>query len=176
MYIRRYVRDDAAAVRRVHEAAFRSPGGAGPPVEARLAEELDSAGVAPPQLSLVAVIGDEIVGHVVCSRGRIVGDGSPDRPALGLGPIGVLPDHQRRGIGFALMHAVVGAADALDEPLVALVGEPSFYRHFGFEPSHRYGISPPDPAWGDYFQVRPLSAYEPELRGTFRYAEPFETL
>jgi predicted N-acetyltransferase YhbS len=41
-------------------------------------------------------------------------------PALGLGPIGVVPGHQNRAVGHALMHAVLGAADALDEHLVAL--------------------------------------------------------
>lgn len=38
------------------------------------------------------------------------------------------------------------------------------------------GIQPPQPTWGDHFQVRPLSAYRDSLRGEFRYAQPFRDL
>ncbi|MGH8574056.1 MAG: GNAT family N-acetyltransferase, partial [Gammaproteobacteria bacterium] len=83
--------------------------------------------------------------------------------------------HRGQGVGQALMHAVLGAADALDEPLVALLGEPGYYHRYGFRASSQYGIAPPDPQWGDYFQVRTLSAYRPTT-GTFAYAEPFTRL
>ena len=43
------------------------------------------------------------------------------------GPLSVRPDRQRRGVGSALMHAVLGAADALGEPLVALLGSTAYY-------------------------------------------------
>ena len=71
------------------------------------------------------------------------------------------------------MHAVLGAADALGEPLVALLGDPAYYRRFGFRPASTVGVEAPDPAWGEKFQVRTLTAYEPGLTGTFEYAEPF---
>lgn len=107
---------------------------------------------------------------MVCTRGHV--DGSP---ALGLGPIGVRPDRQRRGVGGALMHAVLGAADALDESLVALLGDPGYYERYGFRVSSQYGIAPPDPGWGTSFQIRTLSAYRP-LTGTFAYPAPFDRL
>ncbi|MGW5364897.1 GNAT family N-acetyltransferase [Actinopolymorpha pittospori] len=84
------------------------------------------------------------------------------------------PDHQRRGVGLALVHSLLGAADAIGEPLVALVGSPAYYSRYGFRTSTDYGITPPRPAWGDYFQVRTLTAYEPTLRGAFVFAEPFD--
>ncbi|MGH9112966.1 MAG: GNAT family N-acetyltransferase [Acidimicrobiales bacterium] len=176
MYIRREQRGDEQAVHAVHTAAFRVADQSGETVEAGLADELRRSGAALPELSVVAVIDGEVVGHVVCSRGWVEATTGDRRPALGLGPLGVLPDHQDHGIGKALMHAVLGAADALDEPLVALLGEPAYYGRFGFEPSHRHGVEPPDPAWGDYFQVRTLTAYDPSLRGTFHYALPFDGL
>ena len=78
------------------------------------------------------------------------------------------------------VHALHASAfridDALGEPLVALLGEPAYYGRFGFEPSHRYGIQPPDLGWGDYFQVRTLTAHDPGVRGVFRYAAPFDRL
>ena len=72
------------------------------------------------------------------------------------------------------MHAVLGAGDALGEPLVALLGSPAYYRRFGFRLSDEYGIAPPRPGWQPHFQVRTLSAYRPEVRGTFAYPEPFD--
>ena len=76
--------------------------------------------------------------------------------------------------GSALMHAVLGAADALGEPLVALLGDPGYYRRFGFELSTAYQITPPRPEWQPHFQVRVLSGYQPRLRGMFTYPEPFD--
>jgi putative acetyltransferase len=87
----------------------------------------------------------------------------------------VLPDRQSAGVGSALVHAVLGAADALDERLIGLLGEPAYYRRFGFVPAQSLGIVAPDPAWGDYFQVRTLTAYDGQV-GHFRYAEPFDRL
>lgn len=123
-----------------------------------------------PTLSLVATgPSGAVVGHVVATRGRV---GSV--PVLGLGPLSVAPEQQRTGVGSALMHAVLGAADALDEPLVALLGDPAYYRRFGFRASVEVGIEPPVAEWRPYFQVRPLSAWDPALRGTFNYAPPFD--
>jgi putative acetyltransferase len=120
---------------------------------------------------LVAVENNEVNGHVVCTRGYV---GSA--PALGLGPLGVRPDLQKSGVGQALMHAVIGAADALDEPAILLLGHQDYYPRFGFRPATELGIIPPDPAWGAHFQVRTLAAYTPSLRGEFRYAAPFSRL
>lgn len=74
------------------------------------------------------------------------------------------------------MHAVLGAADALAESLVALLGHTAYYPRFGFRPASELAITPPVAAWASHFQVRTLSAYEPDLRGAFRYAPPFEEL
>ena len=95
-------------------------------------------------------------------------------PVLALGPLAVRPDRQRHGVGSALMHAVLGAADALGEPLAALLGDPAYYRRFGFELSTVYQITPPRPEWQPHFQVRVLSEYQPRLRGMFIYPEPFD--
>lgn len=167
--IRREVPADIQAVRAVTTAAFAKQG-TPIPVEATLLDELRGCEGWLPELSLVALSEPgEVVGHVICTRGHI-----DAAPALGLGPLSVRPDHQRRGVGLALVHAVLGAADALGEPLVALLGSPAYYGRYGFRPSTQYGIIPPDPGYGEYFQVRTLTAYEPTLRGTFAYAAPFD--
>jgi putative acetyltransferase len=106
---------------------------------------------------------------VLCTRGS-VGAAS----ALALGPLSVRPDGQRRGVGSALMHAVLVAADALGEPLVALLGSTAYYSRFGFRHASEYGITPTEPRWAPHFQVRTLTTYDPSLRGQFAYPEPFD--
>jgi putative acetyltransferase len=124
-----------------------------------------------PALSLVAVTNDAVIGHVVCTRGFV-----DDIPALGLGPISVLPDRRGGGVGHALMHSVLAAADASGEPLVALLGDPVFHKRFGFVAASKLGIAAPDPAWGNHFQARALSSAPRGLTGTFRYTSPFAEL
>lgn len=169
MLIRRELAVDVDAVAAVTTAAFGRPG-AGEPVETALVAELRASAAWLPVLSLVAVAPDSaVVGHVVCTRAHI---GSA--PALGLGPISVPPARQRQGIGSALMHAVLASADAIDEPVVVLLGDPAYYSRFGFRLAGEYGITPPTASWAPYFQARTLTAFRPDLRGAFRYAEPFE--
>jgi hypothetical protein len=56
----------------------------------------------------------------------------------------------------------------------SLLGDPGYYRRFGFELSTAYQITPPRPEWQPHFQVRVLSGYQPRLRGMFTYPEPFD--
>lgn len=123
-----------------------------------------------PQLSLVAVEDDHVVGHVLATEAHVGED-----PVLGLGPVSVAPDRQRSGTGSALMHALIGAADALGYPLIGLVGDPAFYGRFGFVPASGLGIDAPDASWGDVFQVRALTTYD-GTTGIFGYADPFGRL
>jgi putative acetyltransferase len=153
---------DADGVYAVHAAAF------GRAAEADLFETLRRDGDLVGALSFVAVVDGAVVGHVATSDGLF-----GDRRVVAVGPLGVLPAWQRRGIGTALMHAVLGGAEALGEPVVVLLGSPAYYGRFGFEPASRHGIVAPDPAWGEQFMVRPLSAWDPRLAGAFRYAAAF---
>ncbi len=169
--IRRETERDTDDIRALTTAAFAPTRPAGQAVpEATLIDELRADPAWIPALSLVATTpAGEVTGHVLCTRGHVGLD-----PVLGLGPLAVWPDHQRHGVGSALVHTVLGAADALGEPLVALLGDPGYYHRFGFELSTLCGITPPKPEWEPYFQVRVLSAYQPRLRGMFTYPEPFD--
>jgi putative acetyltransferase len=124
-----------------------------------------------PHLSLVAVEGNDVVGHVIATRGWLEPLG---HPVLGLGPPGVRPERQRAGVGTVLVHALLAVAEAADERLVALLGSPDYYRRFGFVPAVELGITAPEPEWGEHFQVRHLNG--PPVQGAFRYAEPFNRL
>jgi putative acetyltransferase len=161
MLIRREQPGDVPAVQALTLAAFPEP------VEAELLAALrgDEGWIG--ALSLVAEDADEVVGHVVCTRGRV-----GDAPALGLGPISVLPDRQGEGIGSALVHAIVAAAQALGETVVVLLGDPAFYGRAGFRAAAELGITPPVAEWERAFQARALAADPPA--GAFRYAAPFD--
>ncbi len=122
--------EDRDAVRRVEEAAF------GRSDEADIVDALrtDPAWT----LSLVALIGGEIVGHLLFTRGDRV---------MTLGPLAVAPEHQRSGVGGALMRE---GLDRLDEPIV-LLGHVEYYTRFGFRPAAPLGVTNQwgieDPAW-----------------------------
>ncbi|MGW4244680.1 GNAT family N-acetyltransferase [Nocardia sp. NPDC004722] len=182
MLIRRERTGDAAAIDAVHRSAFEgsaaadgdspSPPPAGDPAEVGLVHQLRDDGSAwIPTLSLVAEFQDQVIGHACLTRAGI-----GPFPVLALGPIGVRGDHQGKGIGSALMHAALGAADALDEPLIGLLGSLEYYPRFGFVPGARLGIVPDVADWSSHFQVRPLTAYELEIKGEFRYADAFYAL
>jgi predicted N-acetyltransferase YhbS len=168
LLVRREAPGDASVIRGITAAAFGRDGE--DPPEARLIDELRTSPAWLPELSLVAAApAGEILGHVLCTRGYV-----GRSPVLALGPLAVRPDSQGRGVGSALVYAVLGAADALGEPLVALLGNPAFYGRFGFELSAVYQITPPRPEWQPHFQVRVLTGYEPSVRGMFSYPEPFD--
>jgi len=175
--VRREQPADHVAVRALHLAAFavdpvtgarRAPRDV---PEARLVDELREDAGFLPHLSLVALEQDVVVGHVIATRGWLEPLGSP---ALGLGPVGVRPDVQGRGVGTVLVHALLAVAEACEERVVALLGSPGYYRRFGFVPSTELGITPPDPTWGEHFQARRLTGRP--VQGTFRYANPFTRL
>ncbi|HVT67155.1 MAG TPA: N-acetyltransferase, partial [Trebonia sp.] len=175
---RREAPGDADVIRAVTAAAFARPG-QDVPAEAPLVDALRAspAWIAP--LSMVAADPDgDIVGHVLCTRGTVLCTRGTVRsaPVLALGPLSVRPGRQRRGVGSALMHAVLGAADALGEPLVVLLGSASYYPRFGFRLASEYGVTPAHPEWAPHFQVRTLTAYDPAITGVFAYPEPFDRL
>ncbi len=165
MAVRRERPADHAVVDGLHRAAF------GRDVEARLLAGLRQDAGFLPHLSLVAVDGGDVVGHVIATRGWVEPLGAP---VLGLGPVGVRPDRQRTGVGTVLVHALLAVAEAAGERLAVLLGSPEYYRRFGFVPAAELGIGSPDPTWGAYFQARALADDPP--RGTFRYAAPFDRL
>ncbi|MCU6482385.1 GNAT family N-acetyltransferase [Arthrobacter sp. A2-55] len=166
MMIRRERAPDRPEILALIEAAF--PEG----VEAHLLRELFAAREYIPELSLVAESPDgAVLGHVISTRAWI-----GDTPALGLGPLGVLPARQGRGVGSALVKASIGAANGLGEPAIVLLGSTEYYPRFGFVPADSVGIASPDPSWGSHFMALPLAAFHPGIRGRFRYAEPFNRL
>jgi len=83
-------------------------------------------------VSLVAVDGDEVSGHVMVSPIDIGVTGKYG----GLAPLSVAPDFQGTGIGSKLMEAAIAASRNIGIAALFVLGDPNYYRRFGFTPSH----------------------------------------
>jgi putative acetyltransferase len=152
---------DAAAIRQVHLASFPTSD------EARLVDALRANGRL--SVSLVAAESEGIVGHVAFSPVTVSGAAG----GAGLAPLAVLPAFRRRGVGGALIREGLTAAERAGFQFVVVLGEPSYYGQFGFEPASRWRLRD-EYQGGDAFQVlelRPstLSA----AAGLVRYAPEF---
>ena len=167
--VRREQPEDADYVRRVNERAF------GRPNEAAL---VDAVREAADTLSLVAVVGHQVVGHILFTAVWIE---RMDRTtaAIGLGPLAVLPEHQRRGVGSALVRAGLDACRRLGHAVVVVLGHPEYCQRFGFVPASGKGIRYEYPVPSEAFMVLELRTgavarsggvvtYRPEFTGVRR--------
>lgn len=125
-----------AAIRRITIEAFAASA-LGAHGEAELIESIRESGR--DWLSLVALDDGQVVGHILFSRARIE---SPTitLDGMALGPMAVLPSHQRRGIGSQLVTAGLKVLDETDCRFVAVYGHAEYYPRFGFRPAARDGL------------------------------------
>ncbi len=165
--LRPEVSGDEASVTAVVDEAF------GRPAVSRLVASLRHTDAWVDGLSFVAEHDQEVVGHTLLTRSIL---DAPRRlvDVLVLSPLAVVPAHQRRGIGAALVRHALAQARLRPEPLVFLEGSPRYYPRFGFVPAGRLGfrrpsLRIPEPA----FMVVRSPSYEPWMTGTLVYAEPF---
>jgi putative acetyltransferase len=169
MEIREELQSDVAAVQKLHRAAFAHQADQ---VDG-LVHDLRHSLTSEPGLSLVAVDGDEVVGHALFTRNLL---DAPSRlvDVQVLSPVGVRPDVQGQGVGGALIRHGISTLAARAVPAVFLEGSPDYYSRFGFEPGtdhsfRRPSLRIPQPA----FQVLLLPAHEPWMTGTLVYRQDF---
>ena len=106
-------------------------------------------------LSLVAVLQDRVVGHILFSPVAIEAGGEVTA-ALGLGPMAVLPAHQREGIGSLLVRAGIEECRRAGHESVVVLGHPEYYPRFGFAPASRHGLVWERPAPDEAFMALEL--------------------
>ena len=151
-YVREEIPEDIEAIRKVNLEAF------GQVVEADIVDALRES--CEDLLSLVAVHDGKVCGHILFSPvtidGGVVGitrikTSSGNHPwlgqveggevaGMGLAPLAVLPDLQRKGIGSLLVRAGIDALRDRGCPFVILLGHPEYYPRFGFDRASLYGI------------------------------------
>jgi putative acetyltransferase len=122
--------DDYSSVYAVNTSSFDTP------AEANLVEMLRSQ--AQSYVSLVAMEDGEIVGHIMFSPVELTG--CADLKIMGLGPVAVMPEKQRKGIGSALVEAGLEKCKKLGYGAVVVLGHKRYYPRFGFTPSVNFGI------------------------------------
>jgi predicted N-acetyltransferase YhbS len=108
----------------------------------RLREGVDAI----PSLSLAAFEGDRLIGTLQSWPIELVQDDGGAEPLILVGPVAVLPDRQRDGIGRMLMAEALRLADAAGETALLLIGDPEYYdRFFGFKAEPTGGWQVPGP-------------------------------
>lgn len=124
-------------------------------------------------LSLVEERAQQVIGHVAFSP---VATEPPTRDGWGLAPVAVLPDFQRRGVANALIEAGLEHGRETGIPFVVVLGEPSYYGRFGFQPASGFGLASEYDA-GDAFMALELQPAGLEtVGGLVRYLPEFSSL
>jgi putative acetyltransferase len=135
--------EDLSAIRTLTSSAFQNaPHSSG--TESAIVDALRNAGAL--TISLVAVDEGVIVGHIAFSPVTINGAANG---WYGLGPVSVLPDRQRSGIGQTLIRTGLEHLRRINAQGCVVLGEPAYYGRFGFvcDPNLLYSSAPPE-----YFQ------------------------
>jgi putative acetyltransferase len=167
MLIRDELAEDVAAVRAVNQAAFETS------AEADLVDALRAQ--AEPFVSLVADEAGSIAGHICFSPVTL--SGHDELKILGLAPMAVLPEQQRRGIGTALVRAGLERCRQLGFAAVVVLGHAEFYPRFGFAPASRLGIGSEYDVPDEVFMALELQAGVLNGKaGTIRYHAAFANI
>lgn len=167
MLVRAEREEDRGAVRAVHVAAFEASS------EADLVEALREQ--AEPVVSLVAEDNRAIIGHIMFSPVSLSGHHGLEM--MGLAPMAVAPEHQRRGIGSTLVRAGLERCKQLGFIAVVVLGHPEYYPRFGFSPSTHFGIRSEYDVPAEVFMVRELQpAALSGKTGTVKYHAAFASV
>ncbi len=157
--------DDVAVVRELNRRAF------GQDQEGNIVDALMANGAT--LLSLVATLNDRVVGHIMYSPVSI--DGKVRGAALG--PMAVIPERQRQGIGSKLIEAGNQKLKDAGCPFIIVVGHADYYPRFGFRPASEHGIKCEWDVPDDVFMLLVLDQAKMEgVSGLAKYRHEFSSI
>ena len=169
-FIRQEIPADIPAIFEVNYQAFAHYD------EARLVDALRDAKVFNPELSLVAVDGDRIIGHIMFPPITIESPGAIT-PAIALAPLVVHPDYQCLGVGAALIEEGLNVCRTLGHRIVIVIGHPGYYPRYGFRSARANGILAPFAVADDVFMVLALDPGALDgIQGTVKYPAAFDAI
>jgi predicted N-acetyltransferase YhbS len=141
--------------------------------EYHLVANLRKSDVFVPQLSLVAEDKGVIVGHIMLTK-LMISDGEKQHESLALAPVSVVPGHQKRGIGSALIRKSLEIARDLGFRSVIVLGYDTYYPRFGFKPAHTWGIKAPfDVSKEAFMALELVDGSLDQVKGTVVYPKVF---
>jgi putative acetyltransferase len=142
----------------------------GRPAEANLVDVLRDQ--VSPLVSLVAEDNGAIVGHIMFSPVSL--SGHPTLRIMGLAPMAIAPERQRKGIGTALVHAGLERCKQLGFGAAVVLGHPAYYPRFGFSSSVCFGLGCEYKVPANVFMVMELQAgFLRGVSGTIKYHNAF---
>lgn len=165
--IRQELKEDLARIKEINDLAFEQED------ESKLVDKLRQKDQFIPELSLVAEIDDTVAGHILFYPVKI---SSPNQKhiTLSLGPMSVLPQHQKKGIGGKLINEGLKSAKDFGYRSVIVVGHSEYYPKFGFTKASKWNIKVPFEVPDNAFMA--LEIVEGELRdkpGIIEYPAEF---
>jgi len=163
--IRKETTKDILDIRMLNDLVFAGP------VEGSIVDAIRKRSTE--SLSLVAVVDDKIIGHIFFSPVEI--DKLNGIQAMGLGPMAVLPEYQRQGIGTALVKQGIKQLQQSGCAVVVVLGHAEYYPRFGFSPASRHGLKCQwDGVPDDAFMVKFLKPdYDGVVSRTVQYMKEF---
>lgn len=170
--VRPETKDDFPNIFEVNRLAFGRDG------EAKLVDALRQNPEAYiPELSIVATKNNEIVGHILFTKIKILDEKGNTYESLGLAPMAVIPELQKNGIGSQLIRKGIYAAKDLGFKSVIVLGHEQYYPKFGFEPAHKWNIrSPFDVPLNVFMAIELAKDGLKGISGTVTYPKEFETV
>ena len=124
-----------------------------------------------PELSLVAVMNNKIVGYILFTKIKI-----GKQEELALAPLGVLPEYQKQGIGRTLIQEGNKKAKELGYHYSVVLGSDKYYPKFEYVSAKEYGIVAPFDVPDENFMAIKLNDTDIEIKGIVQYAKEFGIL
>ncbi|MDR7870791.1 MAG: N-acetyltransferase [Tissierellaceae bacterium] len=126
-----------------------------------------------PELSLVAEIDGQIVGHIMLTKLNIENEEN-NYESLGLAPVSVLPEYQNKGIGSKLIRDSLKIAKEKGFKSVIVLGHDKYYPRFGFRPASKWDIKAPFDVPDEAFMALELEIGSlADVSGTVVYSKEF---
>lgn len=169
--IRKEAKEDFRAVYAINQEAF------GQDDEAKLVDALRKSDAFIPQLSLVATIADEIVGHILFTKIKIIANDQNEFDSLALAPMAVKSGFQKQGIGGQLIKHGLSIATELGYQSVIVLGHEHYYPKFGFVAADKWNIKAPFDVPANVFMgIELIENGLKNVSGTVQYPKEFESV
>lgn len=136
--------------------------------EQDLVEDLRKGDAFIPELSLVAEVDKELIGHILFTKAKVGND-----DVLVLAPLSIKPEYQKQGVGTALINEGHKIAKEMDYQYSLVLGSETYYPRFGYKSVEQFGIEVPKGIPKENFMAIKLQENTKIISGAVSYAKEF---